>query len=341
MKFDVVVGNPPYQQSRDDTRDDAIYNHFYDLAKDVSERYCLITPARFLFNAGSTDKKWNEKMLNDDSLKVELFEQDSKKIFPNTDIKGGVAILYRDDSKSFGRIGVFTPHEELNAILRKVEKVMGESLGSIITGQGIYRFTKKMHEDNQEVSGILPKSHQYDISTGVLGTLRGILFFEQKPDDGSSYMQILGRYKSQRVKMWIRRDYVSTPEGFDKWRVVFPKSNGSGKLGEPLSSPSVIEPLTGFTQTFLSMGAFEHKKEADNALAYVKSKFLRAMLGILKITQDNPASKWKYVPLQDFTEKSDIDWNCSQSDLDTQLYDKYGLSEKEISFIEEKVKPME
>ena len=154
-------------------------------------------------------------------------------------------------------------------------------------------------------------------------------------------MQILGRHKSQRVKMWIRRDYVSQPEGFDKWRALITNANGAGKLGESLSSPVVCEPLEGFTQTFLSVGFHTSKKEAENAIAYVKTKFARTMLSVLKITQHNPAPKWKYVPLQDFTDKSDIDWNCSQSDLDTQLYDKYGLSEKEISFIEEKVKPME
>ena len=74
-----------------------------------------------------------------------------------------------------------------------------------------------------------------------------------------------------------------------------------------------------------------------DAMKYVKSKFARALLNVLKVTQHNPAPKWKHVPLQDFTENSDINWDCSQSELDTQLYHKYGLSEKEIAFIEEKL----
>ena len=106
MKFDAVVGNPPYQESREDTRDDAIYHHFYNLAEEAGKQYCLISPARFLFNAGSTDKKWNQKMLNDEHLKVVFYEQKSAKVFPNTDIKGG-AVICRNVNRNFGKIGVF------------------------------------------------------------------------------------------------------------------------------------------------------------------------------------------------------------------------------------------
>jgi methylase of polypeptide subunit release factors len=131
MKFDVVVGNPPYQQSRDDTRDDAVYNYFYDLAEKVSSKYCLISPARFLFNAGSTDKNWNKKMLNDEHINVKFYEQKSAKLFPGTDIKGGVAILYRDQDKSFGKIGTFTAYEEINHIIHKVEPLLKKPLSTI------------------------------------------------------------------------------------------------------------------------------------------------------------------------------------------------------------------
>lgn len=97
----------------------------------------------------------------------------------------------------------------------------------------------------------------------------------------------------------------------------------------------------GFTETFISIGAFDEELEAQNCLKYVKSKFARTMLGILKVTQHNPREKWIYVPLQDFTPQSDIDWTKSIPEIDRQLYAKYGLDEKEIAFIEEKVKAME
>ena len=91
----------------------------------------------------------------------------------------------------------------------------------------------------------------------------------------------------------------------------------------------------------MAFGAFGGKEEAEACLKYIKTKFVRVMLGILKITPNNPPETWKYVPLQDFTSASDIDWSESVHKIDLQLYRKYGLDEKEIAFIEEKVKAME
>lgn len=340
MKFDVIVGNPPYQKSRDDTRDDSIYNYFYDLSKKVGEKYCLISPARFLFNAGSTDKNWNKNMLSDKHIKVEFYEQDSSKLFPNTDIKGGIAILYRDKNKDFGEIGTFTIFKELNSISKKVSSLTIDTLDQIMSGQGIYKFTPKMHEEHPEIKSILSKSHPNDVGTGVLSTLNNIIFFADKPRDEHEYVEVLGRYQNERVIHHIRKDYINEPYGFDKWKVILPKANGSGSLGEVLSSPIVGSPLLGFTQTFISIGAFNTKYEAENALKYIKSKFARTMLGILKITQDNPRDKWKKVPIQDFTKNSDIDWDKNISEIDNQLYLKYNLNKDEINFIEKTIKEM-
>ena len=120
MKFDYVIGNPPYQETQEGTSDNPIYNCFMDAAYEIAEKVELITPARFLFDAGKTPKVWNEKMLEDEHLKVEYYEQDSSKVFSNTDIKGGVAVTYRDKSKIFGAIDTFTQYPVLNNIL--VEK---------------------------------------------------------------------------------------------------------------------------------------------------------------------------------------------------------------------------
>lgn len=107
-----------------------------------------------------------------------------------------------------------------------------------------------------------------------------------------------------------------------------------------MSTPLCGTPLCGYTQSFIGIGAFETESEANNCLKYIKSKFARTMLGILKITQHNAAPTWRYVPLQDFTSSSDIDWKQSVAEIDVQLYKKYGLDENEISFIESHVKEM-
>ena len=122
---------------------------------------------------------------------------------------------------------------------------------------------------------------------------------------------------------------------------VIPKASGSGKLGEVISNPFIGEPYIGFTETFISIGSFETEIEAINTLKYIKTKFARTMLGVLKITQNMSKETWSKVPLQDFTENSDIDWNQSIPEIDQQLYVKYGLSQDEIDFIETNVKQME
>lgn len=343
MKFDAVVGNPPFQEdSGTSARDEAIYNYFYDFAEKVADKYCLISPARFLFNAGSTNKKWNQKMLQDKHIKVEYYEQNSSVVFPNTDIKGGVAILYRDAQKDFGAIGAFTSYKELHSILHKVEnKKDFKSLDSYITGRGIYRLTELVHQEFSEIENLQSKGHKNDVGSGAFKILSNVIFFDNKPIDNHEYIQVLGLENMQRVYKYIRRDFINKPIGFEKYKVILPKANGSGVIGEVLSTPLIGEPLIGFTETFISIGAFDNEQEAQNCLKYIKSKFARTMLGVLKITQDNPRDKWQKVPLQDFTPNSDIDWTKSISEIDQQLYKKYGLSEEEIAFIEEKVQAME
>ena len=127
---------------------------------------------------------------------------------------------------------------------------------------------------------------------------------------------------------------------------MFPKANGSGSIGEVLSTPLIGTPLIGtpligYTETYISVGATDCIAEAEAILKYIKSKFARALLGILKVTQDNTKKVWEFVPIQDFTENSDIDWTKTVPEIDKQLYKKYGLSKEEIDFIETKVSPME
>lgn len=178
------------------------------------------------------------------------------------------------------------------------------------------------------------------MSTNIFERLPQI-FFDEKPNDGEEYIQILGRANNERVYKYVRKDYINTVSNLDKYKIFLPKANGIGVLGEVLSAPILCGPGVGSTKTFLSIGAFGEIGEAEAALKYVKTKFARALLGVLKTTQDITPEKWKCVPLQDFSESSDIDWDTSIANIDRQLYSKYRLSEEEINFIESKVKEME
>ena len=341
-KFYAVIGNPPYQeQVEGDNKNSAapIYPAFMDGAYDVGEVVELIHPARFLFKAGGTPKAWNKKMLNDPHFKVLNYVADSSKVFPGTDIKGGVAVTTRDLKKNYGAIEVFTAYEELNSMLKKIiRRADFESFSEIVITRTAYRFTDKMHEEHPEAMGCLSKGHPYDVSTNIFERLPQV-FFSEKPNDGD-YIGILGRENNSRIIKYIRTDFVNEPANLRQWKVIVPAANGSGALGEVLSTPLIGQPLIGHTESFISIGSFRVKSEAEAAIKYVKSKFARCMLGVLKATQHNPPEKWAYIPLQDFTPASDIDWSKPIPEIDRQLYAKYGLDEGEIEFIESHVKEM-
>lgn len=340
MKFDYVIGNPPYQETLQNTSDKPIYNDFMDASYQISDKVELITPARFLFNAGKTAKVWNEKMLNDVHLKVLYYEPDSSKVFSNTDIKGGVAITYRDGNAEFGAIGSFTPYNELNDILHRVKNHKSfVSIEKIVITSFAYHYTDRLHEDYPDAASRLSKGHAYDLKSNAFDRLSDV-YQDEKPDDGHDYIRIFGRQNNERTYKFIRRDYVNNVANLDKYKLFMPKANGTGAFGEVLTLPEISEPGVGATESFVSIGLFDTAEECDNLLKYIKSRFMRAMLGVVKITQDLTPSKWKYVPLQDFTDHSDIDWSKSVAEIDQQLYRKYDLTADEIEFIETHVKEM-
>lgn len=341
MKFDAVVGNPPYQETLRGSSDTPIYNYFYDVAFTLSDLVSLITPARFLFNAGKTPKDWNQKILNDEHFKVVRYFQISGEVFPNTDIKGGVCITLRDLNKDFGKIGLFSNFAELNSILDKVLKHKDfKTLKDLVYAPESYRLSKTLHEKYPNVKNLLSSGHMFDVTTNIFEKLNDF-FFDDKPNDGKEYIKIYGRLRNERVFKWICRDYIDNHENLYKWKVFVPKSNGSGAIGEVLSTPIVGEPIVGHTQTFISIGKFDSQFEAEALFKYIKTKFARTLLGTLKVTQDNKKETWANVPLQDFTPNSDIDWSQSIAQIDEQLYEKYKLERPEIDFIEKNVKAME
>ena len=338
MKFDAIVGNPPYQimAAGEANGSDPIYHLFIDAACKLGEKVSFIHPARFLFNAGKTPKDWNEKMLNDEHYKVVQYWANSGDVFPTVDIKGGVAVTYWDKNKTFEKIGTFVAHEPLRTALEKVLAIKGfKSLTDSIYPQNKYEFST-LYKDYPHYKNIIG-------SDGADKRLRPNAFdkldvFTENQSKGE--IPIHGLIKNKRVIRFINSKYIEASENLDKYKVLVPKANGSGAIGEVLSTPMVGEPMVGYTGSFIGIGAFETQVEAENCMKYIKTKFARAMLGTLKVTQDNPRETWLNVPLQDFTANSDIDWSKSVSEIDKQLYKKYGLSLEEIAFIESKVKEM-
>ncbi|MBO4915394.1 MAG: Eco57I restriction-modification methylase domain-containing protein [Oscillospiraceae bacterium] len=350
MKFDFIIGNPPYQEEQVSEDFDGslknyappIYNRFMEECYSIADAVELIHPARFLFNAGSTPKAWNEKMLSDKHFKVLFYEEDGSKVFPSlsTPLRGGVAITYRDARKDFGAIQAFTKYPEINDILHKVIYCKSfETLMGIVYSRTSYRFTDLMHAENPYAITRVSKGHAYDMSSNIMGLIPE-LFLAEKPNDGKDYIQILGRENNKRIYKFIRRDYVKQVDNLDFYKVYVAQANGSGEFGDVLSEPVVEKPGVGSTETFLSIGKFETIEEAESLVKYIKTKFSRALLSVLKVTQNGNKPVWKMIPLQDFTTASDIDWSKSIPEIDQQLYRKSGLDQAEIDFIESHVKEM-
>ncbi len=355
MKFDIVIGNPPYQENDNGKRDDGaanasaspIYNHFFYLAREVAlKKVNLIFPARWLNGAGKGLSDFRRDMLQDQHIRSMSVFKNASMLFPNTDIKGGVLYLTYDKEyigpadisvidhdeqrykfKSYlnsAGSGVFIPYGELVSIFEKVSKVADlkeENIGKITSVRKPYGLATNFFNDPQKFN--LPEIYEE----------------KQNKDD----IEILGLIEKKRTYRYVPVDYP-IPDGrktIYKWKVFASKAMGSGEFGEKVPSLSIGAPGQIATETFIRIGAFNDEFEVKALRKYYYSKFFRAMLGISKTTHDAPARVYSLIPLQDFTKNSDIDWSLSISKIDQQLYEKYGLDQEEVNFIESKVRSME
>jgi len=327
MKFTAVVGNPPYQITTETNFATPVYHLFFEAAKGLSPEFIsMIHPARFLFNAGATPKEWNKQMLNDLHLTVPLYEPNSQKVFSGVDIKGGVCITFWDKKQINGGLGgKFIVNEELRNIL---EKTKPGGFDTVVGPRGETKLTVVLDKKYPDDLRIAPN------------------YFDRFPEvfckvkQSSNDIKILGLEKgNRRAERYVKKEYINDPK-LDKWKVFLSESNGNGSFGEILSSPIIGEPQVGCSYTFVQIGAFNDRTEAQNCIKFIRTKFCRALLNTLKITQHNTRATWSNVPVQDFTNKSDIDWSKTIADIDIQLYTKYKLDKIEIDFIESHVKPM-
>jgi hypothetical protein len=220
--------------------------------------------------------------------------------------------------------GAFVVNKPLQNILKKVKSGGFEK---IVGSRGGTRAKRFLDSYNR------PRSY---FPSSIFSTDQE-RFSEKK--DNSHQVKLIGLIDNKRIERYVDQNLISDDD-LVKWKLFIPKSNGTGSFGETLSTPLIGEPLTGCTESFIQIGPFNSQTEAQNCLKFIKTKLCRALLGTLKVTQDNPKSVWKNIPIQDFTPNSDIDWTQSIPEIDRQLYKKYNLSEEEIEFIESMIKPM-
>ena len=332
MKFDVIIGNPPYQLNDGGAQASAkpIYHKFVETAKELSPRYIsMIIPARWMTGGKGLDK-FREKTIHDKHFTVLHDFANAEDCFTGVDIKGGVCFflwerdkekvcdIYRHDSN--GTIfsqrylvedddDIFIRYPQLVSIKHKVTKSKTISFETLVSSRKPYGLASDFFSDTTKYG--LPSISDTPIKNGY---------------------SILGLFELKRVTKYIPKDYpLPKKDGINKYKLFITNSYGCGEIGEGPATPVLATPGELCTETFLEIGAFDTRIEAENAMSYLKTKFFRCLVGIRKQTQHATKQVYHYVPLQDFSKP----WT------DEELYKKYKLTQEEINFIESTIRPMD
>lgn len=270
-------------------------------------------------------------MIHDKHI-IKLFDYvDSKDIFPTVEIKGGICYFLRSENEEKPCEIIYHNNEGIQYSTRYLH-----DLGDIyIRDERIIFIVHKVIDNNFESFEPMVSSRKPYGLTGDFFKNPEKFGLPEIFDDkiNSKDLTIIGRENNDRVLKYVPQNYpLPKKEGLNKYKVFVNRAYGNGKLGQDTRpTPLIGKPGELCTETFLEIGPFETEIEAQNVLKYMETKLFKLLVGVNKTTQDAPKRVYNFVPMLDFTESSDIDWNNSVSD---QLYEKYNLSSDEINFIE-------
>lgn len=335
MKFNAVVGNPPYQiMDGGGTGSSAtpIYNKFVDLAKLLNpNNVSMIIPAKW-YTGGKGLDEFRANMLNDKQL-IKLFDyEDSRDCFPTVDIAGGVCYFLWN--KGSDNKCVVT--SILGSFRNESTRYLNEH-DTFIRNQKVLDIINKVK--SQTFTGFLSQTVYVSKPFGIRSFQRG---FPAKPGRNISL------FGSDGITYMEEKDVPQNKEIVDKWKVIMSKAsaehagqtdaNGRKRI---VSRLEVLPPYTICTESYLLLDIFDNEEEAQNLKKYIRTCFTRFLLASILITQNIVRDKFKFVPIQNYKNNSDIDWSQNIPDIDRQLYSKYNLSDDEIDFIEKMIKPMD
>ncbi len=342
LKFDAIVGNPPYQEMDGGAQASAspIYQHFVTTSKAIEPEYIsFIMPTRWYVGGKGLDN-FREEMLNDVHLRVLHDCLTPEDIFPNTNIRGGVCYYLWDSSydntENLTRVVTFENNEIIADVLRPI-KVEGIDL--------FIREGKAINIINKVFTNKSKKTMDEFISVRKPFGLEGS-FINSKDfhSDNKGLKNPIICYGRGQTLGYVEREIIKTRTNWiDKWKVYMPYANNIGtELNDDNQNTFVGEPKSVCTETFIFAGVdLDLNKDSSNNLSnYLRTKFARFLLSLAKSSQHATAKTYRFIPLQDFTNKSDINWSKSIKEIDKQLYKKYNLSEDEIDYIENKIKEM-
>ena len=318
MKFDVIIGNPPYQLSDGGAGASAkpIYHLFVEQAKKLNPRYLsMIIPARWYAGGKGLDSFRND-MLTDNRLRIIHDFVNASDCFSGVEIKGGVCyFLWDRDNKGLCKI----LRHEGNLLVSQAERPLLEENSNIFIrySESISILRKVQKASNSSFSTIVSSRKPFGLATNFDS------FEKQGP---------IKIYANKKIG-FLNQDFVipQNENWVNKWKLYIPKAIGSGDMKEDWIKPILGEPNSICTETYIVIGPFEAKETAENVLTYIQTKFFHFMMGLAKITQDATSKVYQFVPMQDFSKP----WT------DEELYAKYGLTQEEIDFIESMIRPMD
>lgn len=343
VKFDAIVGNPPYMEMDGGAQASAspIYQHFVQTGKQLKPKYfSFIMPTRWYAGGKGLDD-FRDKMLNDSNLRELHDYLNPEQIFPNTNIRGGVCYFLWD--KNYNNVEDLTrvvTHEN-NSVTSNIKRTLKTDGSDIFIrdSKSVSIISKVFENQNTEtLSDFISPLRPFGFRGYFINDER----FKETRDNLYQAVKCYG--KGLKIGYVEKNEITVRSEWIEKWKVYIPRANNIGtELNDDNLNAFVGEPNTICTESYLVVGAELNLKEysSKNVTKYLQTKFSRYLHGLAKASQDATSKTFKFVPLQDFTNKSDINWSKSISEIDKQLYAKYTLTVDEITYIESKIKSME
>ena len=325
MKFDVIIGNPPYQLSdggdtEDRQRGGAIplYHRFIQQAKKLQPRYLsMIVPSRW-FAGGRGLDDFRDEMLHDDRIRTIVDFPLSSECFPGVEIKGGVCYFLWDKNSS-GDCEVKTMRNNKVSVMRR--PLLEKGCDTFIRYNESISILRKVQAFNElTMSNQVSSQKPFGFRTFVKGRETAL------PGD-------VKLYANKSVGYIHRIEITQNISWVDKYKVYITMAYGAGEdfPHQIINKPFLGEPNSCCTETYVVIGPYENEEITKNVISYINTKFFRFMVLLKKNTQHASSKVYSFVPLQDFSKP----WT------DAELYAKYDLDEKEIAFIESMIRPME
>ena len=344
VKFEAVVGNPPYQKEDGGAKKSAqpIYQKFVFIAEKIEAKYLsLITPTRW-FAGGKGLDDFRDYMLDNQHIQELHDFIHPEEVFPATNNRGGICYFIQNNSYDNSSMSVrITTHMENNETVTSMRPLRIGNLDIFIRYSQVIPILEKIGAFDNAFNGLsahVSPRKPFGIESKIIESK----LFYSSPE--GMIEPVLCYAKGQR-KGYIEKNIVSNFEEYGNvWKVLTPYANNIGtELNDDNQNSFSVAPISVCTETYLVIGADLrlNQQSAENLSNYLKTKFARCLHCAAKISQHGTAKTYRFVPLQDFTEHSDIDWSKSIAEIDQQLYRKYNLSDDEITFIEKMIKPME